>query len=73
MICDVLVEFNSFNTDKLFEYRIPSDMIDKIKIGIRCEVPFGNRIINGFIMNIKDNSNYSKDLKSIIRLLYEEP
>ena len=73
MICDVLVEVNSFNTDKLFEYRIPSDLINKIKVGIRCEVPFGNRIINGFIMNIKDNSNYSKDLKSIIRLLDEEP
>ena len=72
MICDVLVEVNSFNTDKLFEYRIPSDMIDKIKVGIRCEVPFGNRIINGFIMSIKDSSNYSKDLKSIIRLLDDE-
>ena len=54
MVCEVLVEVNSFNTDKLFDYKVPSSMESKIKIGIRVEVPFGNRTINGFIMNIKD-------------------
>ena len=72
MVVEVLVEVNSFNTDKKFDYRVPTNMIDKIKIGIRCEVPFGNRIINGFILGIKNNSNYSKDLKAIIRLLDDE-
>ena len=73
MVCEVLVEVNSFNTDKLFDYKVPSSMESKIKIGIRVEVPFGNRTINGFIMNIKDNTSYSKELKSIIRLLDDEP
>ena len=73
MVCEVLVEVNSFNTDKLFDYKVPSSMESKIKIGIRVEVPFGNRTINGFIMNIKDNTSYSKELKTIIRLLDDEP
>ena len=40
MIAGVLVELSNKNIDKVFDYNIPSFLIDKICIGIRVKVHF---------------------------------
>lgn len=58
----------SKQVDKPFDYLVPKELEDKIKIGSRVLVPFssGNREIEGFCVGTADTSD-SKRLKSIIR------
>ena len=69
MIANVLVEIQKI--DKTFSYLIPKDM--NAKVGIRCLVPFGNRKLEGFIIEIKDKIECDYELKEIICLIDENP
>lgn len=40
MIIGVLVELSNKNIDRVFDYKVPNEMIKDIKIGIRVEIPF---------------------------------
>ena len=68
MICEVIVEIDNFEVDKIFDYILPEDL--KLSIGQRVLVPFGNRQIEGYIIKIKDKTDYdSSKLKSVIKSL----
>ena len=69
MIAGVLVELSNKNIDRIFEYDIPSNLISKIKIGIRVTVPFGNMNLEGFVLSISDNKSTDKELRSIIDVI----
>lgn len=73
MICEVLVEINNKNIDKTFTYRIPTHLKNDVKIGKRVLVPFGNRKLEGFVLNIKEITEISYSLKDIILVIDEEP
>lgn len=68
MIAKIIVDNKSKQVDKPFDYLVPKELEDKIKIGSRVLVPFssGNREIEGFCVGTADTSD-SKRLKSIIR------
>ena len=67
MIVGVLVELSSKNIDRVFDYKVPDNLVNDIKIGIRVSVPFGRVNVDGFILEIKDNSEV-EDLKEIIEI-----
>lgn len=70
MFCDVVIDLKNNQVNKTFEYIIPYWMEELIEIGHRVIVPFGNRKLLGFIVNIKDESEFQKDkLKEIIEVL----
>jgi len=71
MIASVLVEVKKI--DKEFYYNVPNNLIDKVKIGIRCLVPFGNQKLEGFIINLSNNITCDYVLKDIINLVDENP
>lgn len=59
---------------KLFTYRVPFDLNDKIQTGIRAIVPFGNRkILTGIIINVHEQPPKEYEAKYILELLDEEP
>ena len=62
MIVGVLVELSNKNIDKIFEYSVSDSLKDKIKIGIRVLVPFGNMTLEGFVLSISDSKNTDKEL-----------
>ena len=65
MYADVLIEYNAKSVDKSFTYLIPNDLKDIIKVGMKVIVPFVNKKIYGFVINIKDIYEDSYELKSI--------
>ena len=71
MQANVLIEINSKAIDKTFTYNIPINLKDKVKVGIRVLVPFGNRKLEGFIMDIGDIKTEYK-IKDIIDVIDEE-
>ena len=66
MIAEVIINSNVKNLNKTFDYNIPFDMEEKITIGSRVLVKFGNikKLEEGFVVNIKDSSEW-KNLKDI--------
>ena len=66
MVVGVLVEISAKAIDKVFEYSVPKELEESIKVGIRVLVPFGRMTLEGFVLEIKDSKSTEKDLKSII-------
>ena len=72
MIIGVLVEISHKNIDRLFEYHVPKELENSIKIGIRVLVPFGTKTLEGFVLEIKNHVDTDKELKSIIDVVDDE-
>ena len=64
MVVSVLVEVSSSNVDKCFDYLVPQELENDMKIGVKVNVPFGRREIIGFVLEIKNDSEID-NLKSI--------
>ena len=74
MYVDVLCEIGAKAVDNVFEYRVPKDMENNIKIGIRVRIPFGKMVLEGFVINIKSSTNYDENkIKDIISIIDENP
>ena len=72
MVAEVLVELSHKNIDKTFEYTVPDTLKDKVKKGMKVEVPFGNTTLEGFVLNEKDHSDTSVSLKEIKAVMDDE-
>ncbi len=60
--------------EKSFHYKIPDELTDFAKIGVRAVAPFGKRILTGFIINITDKIDIElKNIKSIEDILDSKP
>lgn len=65
MFASVIIDQDTKALDKVFEYIIPDGM--PIEKGMRVFVPFGNRILQGFVIDKVYKSEYpSEKLKAII-------
>ena len=73
MIAKVLVEINNINVDKTFDYIVPFEYIEKIKIGMRVKVPFASRELEGFVLDLVNSVDDSYELKEIISIVDAEP
>ena len=72
MIAEVIVDINSSEVDKIFDYKITN--YPNLTKGYRVEVPFGNRKIDGYVVNIKEKSDYKEEkLKEVIKPLSTAP
>ena len=72
MYAEVIVDVLSSEVDKVFDYEIPADM--SVKLGSRVMVPFGNRKIEGYVLNIKQTSTLQIDkIKQILKVFENVP
>ena len=72
MYAQVIVDINHANVDRIFEYVIPEQLSDVMKIGMHVVVPFGNanRPTDGFVIHICETTAFEVNkLKSITRLI----
>lgn len=70
MFAEVIVDIAHSQVDKIFEYICP----DSIRVGSRVKVPFGGRVIEGFVIGVNPVSSYpAEKLKSITEIFDEEP
>lgn len=68
MIAEVIIDNNSKELNRTFDYNVPEEMKEQIKIGSRILVPFGNmkRLEEGFVINFKETTEYkTKDIAKI--------
>ena len=58
--------------DKIFHYRIPENLREQIKVGMRVKVPFGtaNRKMEGYVMQLDSSTDVPDDkIKPISKIL----
>lgn len=74
MYVSVLTQIGAKAVDQTFFYHVPKLLENNIKIGVRVRIPFGNMILDGFVLGIFDNSSYDNSkIKDIINVIDEEP
>lgn len=69
MIAEVIVDIATSEVDKIFDYQC----IPGVSEGCRVVVPFGNMKIEGFVIGLKEKTDYEKEVKSIIRIIDDTP
>lgn len=69
MVANVLVEINRI--DKTFTYNIPNNL--NVLIGSRVKVPFNTKVLEGFVIDIKEENNSEYKLKDIISVVDLKP
>ncbi len=62
----------SLPIDKLFQYSIPEELSDNVKIGARVFVPFGPRTTVGYVVGFSDAAEV-RDVKAIKSVIDKEP
>lgn len=68
MIAEVIINSNVKNLNRTFDYNIPFEMEEKVNIGSRVLVKFGNikKLEEGFVVDIKENSDFNvKDISVV--------
>src|SRR5688572_9437931 len=71
-VASVIVDVPAKQTDRAFDYLIPAQWQETIEPGMRVIVPFGPRKIQGFVTEIKAESEFKK-LREIIEPMDLEP
>ncbi len=57
MIAEVIVDIASSETDRIFDYLCDDDTI----VGSRVRAPFGGKMLTGFVMRLKQTSQYPQE------------
>ena len=71
MFLEVIVDLIHTEVDKIFEYST-NDIT--VEVGSRVFVPFGNKVIEGIVVNKKETSEYPKErIKPILRVIEDVP
>ncbi|MGO4110252.1 primosomal protein N' [Paenibacillus sp. YAF4_2] len=74
MIAKVIVDVPSRQTDRPFDYEVPKDLESWVEVGSRVGVPFGGRVLQGFVIELAETADIDpKRLKPISELLDPMP
>lgn len=71
MIAQVIVDIKARQTDRSFEYHIP-DQLTGVELGSRVYVPFGHRKLQGFVVGLREQSDYAGPLKDLLLVVDEQ-
>ena len=60
---NIIVNISHENLDKTFQYVIPDRLKDILNVGDYVSVPFGrgNKVIEGYVLEITDKAEYDPD------------
>ena len=60
-----IIEYPVKSLDKAFTYKIPSNLQEKLKVGMKVQVPFNNRLVHGIVLKITDIYEGTYELKEV--------
>ena len=70
MIAEIIVDLSSESIDKIFDY----NCIEGLQRGQLVLVPFGNKQVEGFVVDLKNDTNVPiEKLKTVTNILKKEP
>ena len=76
MYAEIILNNDAIEIDKPFTYKVPYELIEKIDVGFRVRVPFGqrNKPVEGFVYSIIEDEaiNFNYKVKEIVSLCDDE-
>lgn len=69
MISTVTIDIQTNYLNDEYDYIIPEELLDYVKIGSRVLVEFGVRRVLGYVIEVKDKTDYKGNLRPIIQVL----
>ena len=69
----VRVDTGVFHLDQLYDYQIPEKLTALIRVGVRVQLPFGNRETEGIVVERVAQPERAGELKSITKVLSATP
>lgn len=69
MFVKVIVDIPAAQVNRPFDYQVPEAYQDSLQLGMRVQVPFGNRQLLGFVVGIHHTSDFKGALKPITTVL----
>lgn len=73
MYAKVIVDIAVKQVNRPFDYEIPSIFQESIEIGSRVIVPFANRLLQGFVVDIVKETDFDGEILSIHQPMDAEP
>jgi len=73
MYAEIVIDIKNKQVNKTFDYIIPYKLENILKPGFRVIVPFGNLKRTGYVISIKEDTEYKNNLKEIIDTLDIKP
>ncbi len=58
--------------DRLFHYRVPPGLVDRVQAGLRVRVPFGPRVLDGYLVRLVARSDV-ESVKPLSAVLDDQP
>ena len=68
-VAEVLVDINAASVDHSFDYLVPAELDERVLRGCRVRVRFAGRLVNGFVLSRRQDSEHSGRLALINRVL----
>lgn len=61
MFAEIIINSNVRSLNRIFDYKVPTELEKKIKMGARVLVPFGKgkKLEDGFVIVLKENSEFA--------------
>lgn len=67
---NIIVDISHEKLDKTFQYKIPERMRGRLVLGMQVYIPFGNRKVKGYVVELTDEAEYDvTKLKDIIGIV----
>ena len=59
--------------DRVFSYKVPDELKDRLKVGMRISVPFGkgSRVIEAYVIGLSDTADFDENKMKYISGIYE--
>ena len=55
---NIIVDISHEKLDKTFQYLIPEELADEVRVGVLVEIPFGSRSITGYVVELTDEAEF---------------
>ena len=64
---NIIVDISHEKLDKTFQYLIPQELAEEVRVGVLVDIPFGYRSITGYVVELTDEAEFDVSrLKPII-------
>jgi len=75
MVAKVILKQTNKRLDEPYDYRIPEEMAEAVRPGVRVVAPFGlgDRLLEGFVLEIAAGTDYPGELKALAAVIDREP
>ena len=68
-VARVCVAVTAHAVDRLFDFAVPDELVPQARIGARVRVRFAHRLVNGYIIELADHSQFDGELTSLKAVL----